>query len=237
MADPRVLSRSSGPTVIDLSRPLRTGMPVFPGDPEVTLEPGAASAPWQVTKLRMGTHSGTHIDAASHFVPGGSTIDAYPLQRFVLPAYVASAETGADQPIEWDLLATALPRDLSGVAVLLRTGWDRHWGHAEAVAHPFLSETAAVELVARGVGLVGTDALNVDATRGGTTHAHAVLLGADVLIVENLTRLSALELGRPCPCAFLPLPVEGGDGSPIRACAFTGFGEDLFASSARASPT
>ena len=91
------------------------------------------------------------------------------------------------------------------MAVLLHTGWDRYWGDDEADAHPYLGEDAAAGFVARGATLVGTDALNVDATAGGTIHAHAALLAADVLIVENLTDLGALAAGRPFRCAFVPL--------------------------------
>lgn len=210
--------------VIDLSQPLRPGMPVFPEDPEVAFEPAAAVPPWRVTRLALGSHSGTHIDAAAHYVPGGSTIDEYPLERFLLKAHVVTAGAGAGEPVAWSTLAAALPADVAGHAVLLHTGWDRHWGEPAALDHPYLGEDAARGLVERGVALVGTDALNVDATAAGTTHAHEVLLGAEVLIVENLTRLGELEPGRPYACAFVPLRLEGADGSPIRAYALTGDG-------------
>ena len=206
--------------IIDLSHTMRPGMPVFPEDPEVAFAPAAAMLPWRVTKLALGTHSGTHIDAASHYVTGGATIDAYPLERFVLPAHVVSAGAGAGEAVPWATLGAALPADLTGRAVLLHTGWDRYWGRETAFDHPYLAADAARGLVGRGVALVGTDALNVDSTAAGTTHAHEILLGADVLIVENLARLEALEPGRPCTCAFVPLKLEGADGSPIRAYAF-----------------
>ncbi len=209
-------------TLIDLSHPLRTGMPIFPQDPEVVLEPAGALAPWRVTRLGLGTHSGTHIDAASHYVPEGTTIDRYPLERFVLPAYVAPVRTAAGEEVHWPSLRASLPADLQGMGVLLYTGWDRYGGDDEAVAHPYLGEDAAAGLVSGGVTLVGTDALNIDATAGGTTHAHAALLGADVLVVENLTGLGALTPGRPYTCAFVPLRLEGADGSPVRAYAFAG---------------
>lgn len=208
--------------IIDLSHTVRTGMPVFPGDPAVGLRPVEALEPWRVTSLELGTHSGTHIDAATHLVPGGTPIDRYPLERFVLRAYVVRTDAGEGAALEWPQLAGVLPVDLTGHAVLLNTGWDRFWGTATALRHPYLSEAAAAGLAGRGAGLVGTDALNVDATECGTTHAHAVLLGADVLIVENLTGLDALIPGRPYVCAFVPLKLDGADGSPIRAYAFSG---------------
>lgn len=118
----------SEPAIIDLTQPVRPGMPVFPEDPEVTFEPAAAMPPWRVTRLGLGTHSGTHIDAAAHYVPDGVTIDQYPLERFVLPAWVAAAGGEPDQAVDWESLAGQLPENLGGQAVLLRTGWDRHWG-------------------------------------------------------------------------------------------------------------
>jgi kynurenine formamidase len=208
--------------LIDLSHPLRTGMPVFPQDPEVVMEPAGALQPWRVTRLGLGTHSGTHIDAASHYVPDGTTIDRYPLERFVLPSYVAPVQAAANVAIGWRDLQAVLPVDVSGRAVLVQTGWDRKWGEESALAHPYLDQDAVDGLVAAGVTLVGTDALNVDATALGTTHAHHRLLGADVLIVENLTGLGALQPGRPYLCAFVPLRLESADGSPIRAYAIAG---------------
>ena len=115
----------------------------------------------------------------------------------MLPAYVAPVQAAAGEAIDWRTLQAVLPRDLDGLAVLVHTGWDRYWGEAAAIDHPYLGDDAATALVAGGVTLVGTEALNVDATEAGTTHAHAALLGADVLIVENLTGLDALEPGRP----------------------------------------
>lgn len=207
--------------LIDLSHAIRSGMPVFPGDPEVEVRAAKLDGPWQVLGVALGTHSGTHIDAARHYMPGGRTIDDYPLERFVLEAWVAHLEADAGTAIEWRTLESQLPgTGLAGSAVLLHTDWDRHWGGPEAERHPYLSAEAARALVAAGVGLVGTDALNVDATAGGTEHAHEALLGADVLIVENLTGLERLEGARAYRCAFVPLRIDGGDGSPIRAFAW-----------------
>ena len=135
---------------------------------------------------------------------------------------MVSAGAGAGEAVHWAAFEAALPADLTGRAVLLHTGWDRYWGEEAAFDHPYLAEDAARGLVERGVALVGTDAFNVDGTAHGTTHAHEILLGADVLLVENLTRLDVLEPGRPCTCVFVPLRLEGADGSPIRAFAFSG---------------
>ncbi len=205
---------------VDLSHTLETGMPIFPGDPTVTVVSASSEPPWRLTDLRLGSHSGTHMDAASHLVADGRTIDQYPLERFVVDAYVVHLEAGPLAALEWDDLRGHVPADLSGVAVLLHTGWDERWGGEEMGRHPYLTAGAARSLVDAGATLVGTDALNVDGTDEPSTAAHEVLLGADVLIVENLTNLGALAGGRTHRCAFVPLRLLGADGSPVRAFAW-----------------
>jgi arylformamidase len=207
--------------LVDLSRPLVTGLPVYPGDPPVAFSDALLEPPWKVTALRLGSHSGTHIDAAAHFVPGGSTIDAYALERFVLECAVIHVQASAEQAITWHDIAAALPAKPAGRGLLLHTGWDAHFGREQAMRHPFLTDDAAQRLVAAGIGLVGTDAFNIDASQGDSaTSVHAILLGADVLIVENLTNLAALSGGVLYQCAFVPLKLAGCDGSPIRAYAW-----------------
>jgi kynurenine formamidase len=201
------------PTLYDLTHPLETGMTFYPGDPEPRLVPAEMTPPWRVTELHLGTHTGTHIDAASHFVPGGRTIDEYLLTRFLVSGVVPVTQ-GDDEPIP--------PQAFAGVqseAVIIRAGWDRFWKTERYLRHPFLSPEAARYLVEAGVTLVGIDALNVDSTADGTSHAHEILLGSDVFIVENLARLDQLEAGRAYQFSFLPLLLAGLDGSPVRAVA------------------
>jgi kynurenine formamidase len=207
--------------IVDLTHVVETGMPIFPGDPDVAVEPAASEPPWRLTDLRLGSHSGTHMDAASHLVTDGRTIDQYPLDRFVVDARVVHLEAGPLARLEWADLSGRLPADLNGAGVLLHTGWDEYWGGEGMGRHPYLTADAARRLVAAGVTLVGTDALNVDGTDEPGTAAHETLLGADVLIVENLTNLGALAAGRAHRCAFVPLRLLGADGSPVRAFAWT----------------
>jgi kynurenine formamidase len=213
--------------LVDLSHAISEGMPAYPGDGPVEVRRAEVDAPWHLLRLALGTHTGTHIDAARHYVPDGRTIDAYPLERFVLDAWVVHLDAAAGEEVGWAALEAQAPEagrageaGLAGAAVLLHTGWDRHWGEPEARNHPYLSEDAARRLAAAGVGLVGTDAFSLDSTAAGTEHAHQTLLGADVLLVENLTHLERLEGTGPYRCAFVPLRIEAGDGSPIRAFAF-----------------
>jgi arylformamidase len=206
----------------DLSQPIEYGMTLFPGDPEfnTTLAPGVP-APWQVTELHLGTHTGTHIDSVSHLVPGGKTVDQYPLTRFILPGIIIPL-TGLsdDQEISEEQILRWLTNLPEGGAVIIQTGWDQFWKTDRYMRHPYLSHDAATHIVKTGANLVGIDALNVDSTSTATDHVHHILLEKDVLIVENLANLGNLEPGRVYQFSFLPLRLKGLDGSPIRAVAW-----------------
>ena len=208
------------PHFLDLTHRIENGMTFYPGDPEPRITPAETAAPWRVTELRLGTHTGTHMDAPSHFVPGGKTIDQYPLTRFVLPGLVVSVSPQDDEPVGPEALAEHLPVLPRDGALLVRTGWDRYWKSERYLRHPFLAPETARRLAASGAKLVGIDALNVDSTVRATSHAHQILLESDLLIVENLARLDQLQPGVVYQFSFLPLPLSGLDGSPVRAVAW-----------------
>jgi len=226
--------------VADLSHPVESGMPVFPDDPAVTVDAHATMAAdgYRVSALSCGSHTGTHVDAPSHTEADGRAIDEFPADRFVRDAVrVDLRDHAAREPIR--------PADLPTVeadAVVLRTGWDRHWGDPAYLDHPYLTPAAARHCADHGYD-VAVDALNVDPTPApgpggsgdphGTTGpggsgdphgtdddpvpAHHELLGTGRLVVENLTNLDSV------PARFeltaLPLALAGGDGAPVRAVA------------------
>jgi arylformamidase len=205
----------------DLSHLIENGMTYFPGDPEPRIAPADSTPPWRVSQLHIGTHTGTHIDAASHFVPQGKTIAQYSLERFLVPGIVVSVQVHEDdEPIDlnaFDTYLSALPEHGS---LLIRTDWDQYWNTDRYLRHPYLTHEATELLVRAGVSLVGIDALNVDSTVQETDHAHATLLGNDILIVENLRGLYQLLPGVVYQFSFLPLALSGLDGSPVRAIAW-----------------
>lgn len=205
----------------DLTHPLATGLPHFPGDPSVRIEQSRAQPPWRVSALHLGSHSGTHVDAPRHYLANGAGIGAYPPARFIGSGLViAAGGAGENQALGLDVLEPHRAAIRPGSFVVLQTGWDRYWGEDRYFHHPFVGEELAVTLAATGVGLVGIDAPNVDPTPDGGSAAHERLLGADVLIVENLRGLAALVPGRPYVFAFVPLALGDVDGAPIRALAW-----------------
>ncbi|MFJ1703263.1 cyclase family protein [Kitasatospora sp. NPDC088346] len=209
-------------TLIDLTHPVTTGMPVYPGDPEVVLRPAltSATAGVNVLGLHLGSQSGTHVDAPYHVDVTWPTLDGLPLELFTGPAVVADLRGLAPRTaVTAGQLGPALAAAGPGTVLLLATGWPRHWGTDRYLEHPYLSAEAAGAIAAAGVRTVGVDALSVDPTpdpgpadpavasllaqladehdpapAGTTLEAHRILLGSDggAVIAENLTDLTPL---------------------------------------------
>jgi kynurenine formamidase len=205
----------------DLSHPLSTGMQVYPGDPSVNLSPalelerdGAA-----VTSLRLGSHTGTHVDAPAHTVAGGRTMDLVALEELVDDALVIRVAGFGDRATIGIEDLGDLPERVPSI-VVVDTGWARHFGTERALRHPALGVEAARLLVDRGMHVLGVDTLSPDPTdAAGTTEfpVHEVVLGGDGLIVENLTGLDGL----PSRVRIGVFPLRlAGDGAPVRAVAF-----------------
>jgi arylformamidase len=198
--------------MIDISVTIRPRMPIYPGDPGVaidlarSIERGDVA---NVSRLELGAHTGTHVDAPRHFLPDGAGADALALEPFVGPCVVADA-TAARGAIQAELV------DALGLApgterVLLKTGNSRLWD-LDGFSPDFvrLDGGGAEALVRLGVRVVGIDYLSI-----GDPDAHRALLGGGVGIVEGLD-LRAVEPGEYL-LACLPLKLAGCDGAPARA--------------------
>lgn len=217
------------PVLHDLSHPLRTGMPVYPGDPAVAVGPAltVAADGVNVLGLHLGSQSGTHVDAPFHVDDALPDLDALPLERFVGPAVLLDVREAAPRAeLGARVLDRVADRLRPGVVLLVVTGWSRHWGTEEYLAHPWLSPGLSRRIVDLGVRTLGIDALSVDVTPDGGATAlpsHQVLCGAHVVIAENLTGLAALldaqRDGSMIDVSLLPLRIEHGDGAPVRAVA------------------
>src|SRR5699024_9690971 len=181
-----------------LSLVLEHQMTTYPGlpGPEVgeylTFEGSAshyaAGTEFAIGQVSMVANTGTYIDTPAHRYRDGHDLSELLLQRCtLLPAVVIDG----DGPIGPPTLSGSA---VEGCAVLLRTGWHRHWGTNRYgdPDHPHLTDAGADWLVTHGADLVGIDSVNIDDTTAGQRPAHTVLLSAEIPIVEHLTGLSAL---------------------------------------------
>ena len=198
----------------DITVPLREGMAVWPGDVPVK---AAAYKSYErddanVTQLQLSTHAGTHVDAPLHFGHKG-TVDAIPPDALIGPCRVVTVR--ARDLISAEHIERA---DLAGTErVLFKTRNSRRAGgtkfHKDHVA---LSAGAAAALVELGVRLVGIDGLSIDPfICDGACAAHHALLGAGVVVLENID-LSKVPAGK-YELICLPLKIAGADGAPARA--------------------
>lgn len=202
----------------DLTHPLSSATPVYPGDPPIRVDPHATMAAdgYRVAAARLGSHAGTHVDAPAHTEPDGATLDSFPVDRFSLAARLATVDVGpggvvgpADLPAAGDLSA-----DVD--ALVVRTGWAARWDEGRYwTDHPTLAPAAAERLAAAGLD-VALDLPSPD-PGAGDLPAHRVLLGADRLVLENLTNLE--DLPREFRLRALPLALADADGAPVRAVA------------------
>lgn len=210
---------------VDLSHPIEEGMVTYPGLPGPKVDAFLSredsrshydeGTEFHIGRIEMVGNTGTYLDTPYHRFPDGFDLAALELDSVAgLPGICVEA---GQQEITADVVADL---DVAGKALLLATGWDRHWGTESYgdSTHPFLAGEAAERLVAGGVSLVGIDSVNIDDTRGGSRPAHTTLLAAGVPVVEHLRGLDRL-VGTAFRFYAVPAPVRGLGTFPVRAFA------------------
>jgi arylformamidase len=203
--------------IYDISLPISESLVVWPGDPPIRitqpshLDRGDIAT---VSRLDVGAHTGTHVDAPAHFVQGGLGVDSFDLDLLVGPALVVHAPE-AELLSASVLQALAIPRGTE--RVLFHTRNSDRWARGEDefwTDYVGISDDGARWLIERGVRLVGIDYLSI-APYEELVPPHRTLLGAGVIVVEGL------DLSGVAPGVYrlvcLPLKVVGGDGAPARA--------------------
>lgn len=221
----RADSTGSATTLVDLSHPIRDGMVTYPGLPaprittHMSREESKAhyenGVEFHIGAIEMVANTGTYLDAPSHRYPDGVDIASLPLQKLVgVPTVVVSSSAMTVGPEAFADVETW------GKAVLIHTGWDRHFGTEGYLGgHPHLSEAGSKRLIEGGAVAVGIDSANIDNTSAGTRPAHSLLLAAGIPIVEHLTNLELLVGAVDIALTILPAPVVGLGTFPIRAVA------------------
>jgi arylformamidase len=199
---------------IDVSVPLKTGMPAFPGNPDFELHAVkriAEGGSSNVSRLVLGTHTGTHVDAPRHFFDNAATVDALALDLLIGRTRVVEIAKRGGITRD-DLAAANLREDLR---VLLKTPNSAFWNEpAFRQDFTYLDESAASYLVEQGVKVIGIDYLSVEQFKKPGAPAHRALLSRNAIIIEGLNLSDAAPGMYEMYC--LPLPVTGGDGAPAR---------------------
>jgi arylformamidase len=178
----------------------------------------------ETREYRIGSHTGTHMDAPAHFVEGGGTIDQIPLERLVGPATIIDFSGIAEnQAVTRDHL-----RDVNiSEKMVFRFGWGRHWGAKKFYSgYPFFARESAECLIEKGVRMIGLDTpspddsrIRLDSETLGTAEdspIHKLFLSRGVILVEYIANLDEIEDLTGWEIIALPLKFRNGDGSPAR---------------------
>ena len=216
--------------IVDLSHVIEHGMTTYPGLPAPqicdfwTRDGSAANyddgSSFHIGRIEMVANTGTYVDAPFHRYAEGSDLAVLPLSSLAdLPGIIVR------RPWETELATTTAQFDgvdVRGKAVLVHTGWDRHWRTDRyGVDHPFLTAEAADWLVEQGAALVGIDSNNIDDTRVRARPVHSKLLAADIPICEHMTGLGSLP-DEGFRFSAVPPKVRGMGTFPVRAYAVLG---------------
>jgi kynurenine formamidase len=212
--------------LIDLSHTVEHGLVTYKGLPapvicdylsrEASRKFYAPGTEFQIGKIEMVANTGTYLDSPFHRYPDGKDLSQLELSKLAdLPAIKISCKN--KQAVDASTFLRG--NGLAGMAVLVETGWSRHWNTAQYYeGHPFLTEDAARLLADSGVALVGIDSHNIDDVQDLRRPVHTILLGNEIPIVEHMTNLASLpEQG--FRFFAVPVKVKGFGTFPVRAFA------------------
>jgi len=213
--------------LIDLSHTVEHGMITYKGLPgpiicdflsrEASKSHYAKGTTFHIGKIEMVANTGTYIDSPFHRYADGKDLSELALEAIAnVEGLVFRADTAHQRAIGAELFENA---DVNGKAVLVQTGWDRHWGSDQYFeGHPFLTAEAAEWLQEAGASLVGIDSLNIDNTSEGHRPVHSILLGADIPIVEHMCNLENLPTSG-FKLHAVPVKVQKFGTFPVRVYA------------------
>lgn len=215
--------------LIDLSHTVEHGMTTYPGLPgpmicdflsrEESRGHYAEGTEFNIGRIDMVANTGTYVDAPFHRYADGKDLSELPLESLAdLDTVMVRAPNDRGHAIDASAFAGL---DVRGKAVLVHTGWDRHFNTpAYFEGHSFLTEDAAAHLHAEGVRLVGIDSLNIDdtapETSGGARPVHSLLLKNEITIVEHMTGLAAVP-DTGARFFAVPVKVRAFGTFPVRA--------------------
>ena len=204
---------SDNDKLIDLSHTVEHEMITYQGLPgpvisgflsrEASRGHYAEGTTFHIGKIEMVANTGTYIDSPFHRYESGKDLSQLNLHSVATLEGIVFYASSDSRAIDPDIFGGS---DLKGKAVLVCSGWARHWRTEQYFQnHPFLTREAAGYLKESGAALVGIDTLNIDDTADGTRPAHSILLKADIPIVEHMCNL---ELLPDSGFTFFAVPVK-----------------------------
>ncbi len=207
--------------VIDLSHVISSKMTHFPGTQitELKRENTFEKDGFRVSRIIMSSHAGTHLDSPSHMFGHGYYLNDFPADKFVGKGLCLNFRNLQDSTIDVQDLLPFAPQIRKVDFLLLNSGQSKLWGHDSYFdEYPVLSDKAARWLAGFTLKGVGIDMISFDPVDSRDCLVHKILLGQNLVLIENLNQLEVLE-EKEFIFICLPLKLEQADGSPVRAAA------------------
>ena len=208
--------------VIDLTHTLEENMPAYPGEESPHLEKkyNYQSNGFQVIRLTMVSHTGTHLDTPAHFFDNGLTTDKMPLSNFYGKGLLIDCSGFSENEVIDVDFVKKYNADLAVADfAIIYSGWSKHWGDDKYYgSFPVLSKEACSFLLTFNLKGIGLDVISIDSIASTDFENHNLVLGSGLIIIENLTNLENV-LNKSFEFAAFPLKIKDGDGSPVRAVA------------------
>jgi arylformamidase len=207
--------------IVDLSHTIYQGMPYYPGTEPPTLQPANTIEKdgFIETRISMHSHTGTHLDAPSHILQDGFSLDRVPIDRYFGQALKADVSSLRGRTIPAGSLLKYGDMMAHVEFVIIHTGWSRYWGKPHYFKEfPSLSEESAKWLSGFNLKGVGIDTISVDRIEAVTFPVHNILFRKNIFVIENLTNLDLIG-GDIFTFSCMPLKMKDADGSPTRAFA------------------
>lgn len=207
--------------ILDLTREVRNDTKVFPGSPPPKFITWTKMDVHEYDSevIFMSTHTGTHMDAPSHFASDASSIDKISVRRFISNAILIKIKKGSNQLITAYEIEASNIRIMEGDTIVFSTLWENEIDKEYFFSHsPGLAEDAAKYLINKKVNAVCIDSPSIDRGSDSSFAVHKLLLSKEILIVENLCNLNKLN-SQNFTLIMAPLKLSGASGSPIRAIA------------------
>ncbi|MGD9808039.1 MAG: cyclase family protein [Deferribacterales bacterium] len=205
--------------MIDLTHMIQENMPVYPGTkpPEIKVETTIGKNGFEERLITMFSHTGTHMDTPCHIMEGGRSLSDYDISDFTGRGVLIDVRGMEIVSLSY---IKSYEAELKGADfAVLMSGWSKRWGDDRYFTnYPVLSEEASLFLAKSGLKGICVDMISVDPVDTVDFGNHKIFFGHEMLIVENLANLDKLE-GKEFAISCLPLNIERGDGSPVRAFA------------------